>query len=99
MKIETSKNGSTLTVTMQGNLDTVTAPDLENELKKNLDGITELILDFTDVPFISSAGIRVILWAYKTLPTLERKLIVKNASTEIKEVFDLTGINSLLVFE
>ena len=98
MKIDSKKEGTVLTVTVEGSIDTVTAPDLEAELKSQWDGVTSLVLDFTDVSFISSAGIRVILWAHKQINSRGR-MILKNVNGDVREVFELTGLNSVLNFE
>lgn len=98
MKIDSKKEGTVLTVSVEGSLDTVTAPELEKELKARWDGITELVLDFANVSFISSAGIRVILWAHKQMNT-QGKMILKNLNEDVREVFELTGLNCVLDFE
>ena len=67
MTINKQKNGSTLTIAVQGRLDTTTAPDLEKEIKTSLDGVTELIMDFEKLDYISSAGLRVLLSAQKMM--------------------------------
>lgn len=98
MNIDTKKIGTELTVSPEGSIDTVTAPDLEQELKTHWDGITELILDFSDVSFISSAGIRVILWAHKQMSG-QGKMVLKNIHEDVREVFVLTGLDTALNFE
>lgn len=98
MKIETTKNRTELTLRMEGSLDTVTAPDLEKELRDTWDGITGLVLDFADVNFISSAGLRVLLLAHKHFQG-NGKMVLKNLSEDVREVFELTGLNSVLNFE
>ena len=67
MTIEKKQNGSSLTIAVQGRLDTTTAPDLEKEIKSSLDGVTELIMDFEKLDYISSAGLRVLLSAQKVM--------------------------------
>ena len=98
MKIESKKVGTTLTITMEGRLDTVTTPDLEQELKSQLDGTTELILDFGGVGFVSSAGLRTILWAQKQMPN-KSGITLKNVNENVREVFVLTGLNGILNIE
>ena len=58
MTINKTKNGTNLTVAVEGRIDTVTAPEFENEVKSAIDGIDELVLDFTELNYISSAGLR-----------------------------------------
>ena len=67
MNIRRSTGGSSLTLTLEGRLDTTTAPQLDAELKKSLPGITELILDFGALEYISSAGLRVLLSTQKVM--------------------------------
>lgn len=96
MKTEFIQNDDKLTVLMEGSLDTMTSPDFENDLKARCEGISELTLDFSAVHFLSSAGIRVILWVHKKMGG---HLILKNVSDDIQEVFSLTGLKSVLNFE
>ena len=67
MTINKEQNGSQLTVAIEGRLDTTTAPELEQELKDSLSGVTELTIDLGKLDYISSAGLRVLLWAQKTM--------------------------------
>ena len=79
----------------EGRLDTVTAPALEKELKESLDGITELVLDFAKLEYVSSAGLRVLLSTQKTMSKQgSMKLINVNAS--IMEIFEVTGFSDIL---
>ncbi|EID84239.1 Anti-anti-sigma regulatory factor (antagonist of anti-sigma factor) [Treponema sp. JC4] len=65
MTITKNLEGEKLTIALEGRLDTVTSPDLESELKTALEGAKELIMDFTKLEYISSAGLRVLLSAHK----------------------------------
>lgn len=96
MNIEKKSSGASLTVTVSGRLDTLTAPALEQELKTFLDGVTQLVLDFKDLEYISSAGLRVLLGAHKAM---KGNLIVKNANQALMEVFDITGFADILTIE
>ena len=98
MKIESQKKGTTLTITLEGRLDTITTPDLEDELKSQLGGVIELILDFGGVGFISSAGLRTILWAQKQMPN-KSGITLKNVNENVREVFVLTGLDGVLNIE
>ena len=98
MKINKTKNGSALVIALEGRLDTTTAPDLEQELKTSLDGVTDLTLDLTDLDYISSAGLRVLLSAHKTMMK-QGQMKVTNASEIVKEVFDVTGFSDILTIE
>lgn len=98
MQINKVKADSTLTLALAGRLDTNTAPALEAELNDNLDGVTELVLDFADLEYISSAGLRVILSAQKAM-NAKGKMVIKNVCADIMDVFDITGFSDILTFE
>ena len=67
MTINQTKNGSALTLALEGRLETTTAPELDALIKSELDGVTELTFDFSDLEYISSAGLRVLLTAHTTM--------------------------------
>lgn len=90
--------GSTMTLGIEGRLDTVTAPQLEKELKESLDGIKELIIDAAKLEYISSAGLRVLLSAQKTM-NKQGSMVVKNVSEEVSEIFEVTGFSDILTIE
>ncbi len=98
MTINTNKNGTSLTVTICGRLDTTTAPELEKSLSADLGGITELTLDFAELEYISSAGLRVILSLQKTM-NKQGKMVLTHVSENVMEVFDITGFSDILTFE
>ncbi len=98
MTIEKNANGQQLIFTLTGRLDTTTTPKLESELKGGLDGITELIFDFAKLEYISSAGLRALLSAQKTM-NKQGKMIVKNVNETINEVFEITGFTDILTIE
>lgn len=98
MTIEKKLNNNELTVTLEGRLDTVTAPSLEAELKANLDGIQELVLDFQKLEYISSAGLRVLLMAQKTM-NKQGSMVIRNVNETIAEVFEITGFADMLTIE
>lgn len=95
MTINKAMNGTELTVSLAGRLDTSTAPQLEAELKTNLSDLESLILDLADLEYLSSAGLRVILFAQKTM-NKQGKMIVKNANETILDIFDMTGFSDIL---
>jgi anti-sigma B factor antagonist len=96
MEVKFNKQDSTLTVTISGNIDTVTAPELDTKLQENLSGIKDLILDFAAVDYISSAGLRVILMANQQLEDADGTMTIKNANDDVRDVFEMTGFDSLL---
>ena len=91
---KTAENG-TLRIALEGRLDTNTAPQLEAELKTSLSGITELELDFSGLEYISSAGLRVLLAAQKTMGR-QGKMTIRNVNETIMEVFEITGFVEIL---
>ena len=95
MTIEKTLKGSTLNVLLTGRLDTITAPQLEAELKASLDGITELILDFQNLEYLSSAGLRVLLAAQKVM-NRQGTMTVMHASDTVHEIFEVTGFIDIL---
>ncbi|MBR5345978.1 MAG: STAS domain-containing protein [Clostridia bacterium] len=98
MTITKTQNGTTLTVALEGRLDTMTSPDLEAELNRSLDGIDSLIFDFTKLDYISSAGLRVLLAAHKQMSTRDG-MTVTNVNEVVQEVFDVTGFADILTIE
>ena len=98
MTIQKTLNGSTLTLALEGRLDTTTAPQLEAELKASLDGITELDLDFEKLEYLSSAGLRVLLAAQKVM-NRQGKMVIRHVNETIQEVFEVTGFIDILTIE
>ncbi|MBR2374177.1 MAG: STAS domain-containing protein [Lentisphaeria bacterium] len=99
MKAVFDKNANSLTVSIEGSIDTVTAPELDSQLQANWAGITELIMDLAAVDYISSAGLRVILMASRQMEECDGSMTVRNVNDDIKEIFEMTGFDSLLNLE
>ena len=98
MTINRNLNGSTLTIALEGRLDTTTAPELEKEVKTSMDDAEELVLDFAGLDYISSAGLRVLLSAHKAMSG-KGGMTVRNANEIVQEVFDVTGFADILTIE
>ena len=98
MNILKKQEGSKLTVALEGRLDTTTSPQLEEELKASLDGVTELRFDLSAMEYISSAGLRVLLSAQKVM-NRQGEMVVAGASDEIMEIFEVTGFVDILNIE
>ena len=98
MEIRKTVQGSTLNIALEGRLDTTTAPQLEEELKRSWDGVTELILDFQALDYLSSAGLRVILAAQKVM-NRQGRMVVRHVNERIMEVFEITGFVDILTIE
>jgi len=98
MRISQNMNGTNLNIALEGRLDTTTAPELEKALKDNMDAANELTMDFEKLDYISSAGLRVLLSAHKTM-SKKGGMKVVNANEMVKEVFDVTGFADILDIE
>ncbi len=98
MTIEKKVNGSELSVALTGRLDTTTAPELESALKESMEGIKVLILDFAGLEYLSSAGLRVLLAAQKTM-NKQGSMVIRNVNDTIQEVFEITGFADILTVE
>jgi anti-sigma B factor antagonist len=98
MKIDKTQDGNKLTVSLEGRLDSNTAPLLEGELKASLDGITELVLDFSDLAYLSSAGLRVILATQKQM-NRQGGMAIRHVNETIMEIFQVTGFAEILTIQ
>ena len=95
MTITKKTEGNALTITLEGRLDTSTAPELEAELGASLDGVTDLTLDLEQLLYLSSAGLRVILGAQKRM-NKQGTMTVVHVANAIMEVFEITGFVDIL---
>ena len=98
MTIEKTQNGTQLTMTLSGRLDTTTAPVLETQLKEAIDGVENLVLDFAALEYLSSAGLRVLLSAQKIM-NKQGSMVVRNVNETIAEIFEVTGFCDILTIE
>ena len=98
MKINKSIENGKACYALEGRLDTTTAPELENELKSDMANITALTLDFGKLDYISSAGLRVLLSAHKTMSKKDG-MKVTNVNEMVNEVFEVTGFADILDIE
>ena len=98
MTIEKKINEQEVTLIVSGRLDTQTAPELENELDATLSGVKELTFDMTNLEYISSAGLRVILKAQKAM-NAQGSMKLTGVNDSIMEVFDITGFLDILTIE
>ena len=98
MTINKAINGNTLEIALEGRLDTMTAPELEAELNQSLPGADRLVLDFSKLEYISSAGLRVLLSAHKSMSGKGGMKII-HANEIVLEVFDVTGFSDILTIE
>ncbi len=98
MTILKKQDDKTLYLTLAGHLDTLSAPQLEAELKSSLDGADSLVLDLADLDYISSAGLRVLLSAHKRMSG-KSGMKVRNVNEVVQEVFSVTGFDDILDIE
>ena len=98
LNIDKKREEGKLCLKLAGRLDTVTAPELEKELRDSLPGVSELILDFAGLEYLSSAGLRVLLSTRKAMDRQgEMRLVHVNET--ILEIFEVTGFSEILTIE
>ena len=98
MNINMNKEEKNLTLEIEGRLDTTTAPQLEACLKDNIGDSKHLVMDFSRLEYISSAGLRVILAAQKIM-NKQGEMVIKNVNDTVMEVFEITGFADILHIE
>lgn len=98
MTIDKKRDNEDLTIKVSGRLDTITAPELESSMKDEFNGLKNLVFDFSDLEYLSSAGLRIILSCQKTMNS-QGSMVVKNINDTIREIFDITGFSSILTIE
>jgi len=94
MEIKTATEGSRRTITITGRVDTVTAPEFESCLK--FGNAMQVVLDLANVSYMSSAGLRLLLTAHKTMLGKGGELQIANVQPAVKEVLDITGFSDIL---
>jgi anti-anti-sigma factor len=98
MTIQKILNETKLTIALIGRLDTSTAPELEAELRASLPGVDFLEMDFNELEYISSAGLRVLLSAQKVM-NKQGKMVIRHVNETIMEIFEVTGFTNILTIE
>ena len=98
MNIEQNRNGNALTLALEGRLDTMTAPQLEAVLKEALPGVEALTFDLEKLDYISSAGLRMLLSAQKTM-NRQGTMKLTHVNETIMEIFEVTGFSDILTVE
>ena len=99
LNITKYSKASSLKFTLEGRLDTNTAPELEAQVRDALTGITDLEFDIGKLEYISSAGLRVLLSCQKIMNKQQGNMVISNASEEVKEIFDVTGFTDILTLK
>ena len=98
MNIQKALSGAALTVALEGRLDTTPAPQLEEELRGSVDGVSRLVFDLAKLEYISSAGLRVLL-AMQKLMNQQGEMMLQNVNEAVMEVFEVTGFSDILRIE
>ena len=93
------QNGNSLIIYISGRLDTISASTLELEMKRLVDGTKDVILDLKDLSYISSSGLHVMLQTQKLMNVKNKKLIIKNMGEAVRDIFNMTGFNSIIKTE
>ncbi len=99
MKINKTNNENQIIYSLDGRLDTTSSPELQDVLLPSIDGSANIVLDFKELVYISSAGLRVLLAAQKLVNKQSVSMIIKNVCSEIMDVFDMTGFTDVLLIE
>lgn len=94
MEVKSITDGTRLTISVSGRVDTVTAPELEAGLK--FGDATCVVIDLANVPYMSSAGLRLLLAAHKTMVGKGGELQIANVQEDVREVLDITGFSDIL---
>ena len=98
MNIQKTVSGTTLTVALEGRLDTTTALKLEEELRGSVAGVSRLVFDLAKLEYVSSAGLRVLL-AMQKLMNRQGAMLLRNVNEAVMEVFEVTGFSDILSIE
>lgn len=98
MTINKTKNGNILNVSVDGRVDTSTAPEFETAVKSDIEGVTELNIDFSKLSYISSAGLRCLLSLQKIMNT-QGSLTITGVNETVSEIFEVTGFSEILTIK
>lgn len=98
MTIKKELEGQKLTVSVEGRIDTTTVNEAEAQIKDGLENVTDLIIDFEKLDYISSAGLRLLLSLQKTMNT-QGSMVVRNVDETVSEIFEVTGFSDILTIE
>ncbi len=95
MNIVVTENGTAITLALSGRLDTLSSPELSTAINSALEKSNQLILDFTELDYISSAGLRVLLTAQKQL-TGTGSMTLSHVNSTVQDILDMTGFSDIL---
>ena len=96
MEITKEYDGNELTISVEGRIDTITSQDLEREIASEMGNFNSLVMDFTDLTYISSAGLRLMIVTQKKLKPENIPFVIKNVNDTVGEIFRMSGFNKIL---
>ena len=96
MTIHEERDGTSLTVIPEGSLDTLSSPELERFLKARYDEVRHIVFDLKDLEYISSAGLRLLIQAYKAMKDKDGVQLINVNSEQVRDLFSLTGYSHVL---
>jgi anti-sigma B factor antagonist len=99
MEINVTSGRAERVIAIKGRLDTLTAPELQSPLLEAIETEGRTVLDFTELEYVSSAGLRVLLLAEKSSKTAGSEFVIRNVSSDVMEVFEMTGFADILTIE
>ncbi|WP_407420799.1 STAS domain-containing protein [Methanobrevibacter sp.] len=99
MKITKKYNEKDLLMSVEGRIDTITSQELDKEINSEIGNFESLTLDFTDLEYISSAGLRVLIATQKKLKADNVPLVIKNVNDAVSEIFRMSGFDKILTIE
>ena len=98
MEIIQKRNNDELVIALQGELNTATAPELESVITNSLNGVKKLVFDFSELDYISSAGLRILLVSKKVMDK-QGEMIIRHPNNSVMEILEITGFKSILTIE
>ena len=99
MNITKNYNEKELTLSVEGRIDTITSQELDKEINGEFGNFESLIMDFTKLEYISSAGLRVLIATQKKLKADNKTLTIKNVNDTVNEIFRMSGFDKILKIE
>ena len=98
MEIIKTRNNDELVIALKGELNTATAPELESVITTSLNGVKKLVFDFSELDYISSAGLRILLVSKKVMDK-QGEMIIRHPNNSVREIFEITGFENILTIE
>ena len=98
MQVKVNRENDKVTIFVSGRMDTVSAPELEQAVRENIEGVTDLTLDLSDMTYTSSAGLRVLLVSHK-LMSPKGSMKITGVNDDVMEVLEITGFADILKIE